>query len=81
MVNGRLSSVPEDFYDFALRASLPEEPVKMGRVLADALTALPGVGDGWLHRRLLALLVAGELREVAPGDGEHPYSTVIQRVK
>ena len=81
VVNGRLSSVSEDFYDFALRAALPEEPVKMGKVLVDALTALPGVGDGWLYRRLLAMLAAGEIREVAPGDGEHPYSAMIQRVK
>lgn len=81
VVNGRLSSVPEDFYDFALRAVLPGEPVKMGKVLADALTMLPGVGDGWLHRRLQVMLAAGEVREAAPGDGRHPYSAMLQRVK
>lgn len=81
VVNGRLSSVPEDFYDFALRAALPGEPVKMGKVLADALTMLPGVGDGWLHRRLQVMLAAGEVREAAPGDGRHPYSAMLQRVK
>lgn len=81
VVNGRLSSVPEDFYDFALRAALPGEPVKMGKVLADALTMLPGVGGGWLHRRLQVMLAAGEVREAAPGDGRHPYSAMLQRVK
>lgn len=81
IVNGRLSSVAENFYDFALRAALPEEPVKMAQVLVGALTALPGVGDGWLYRRLLAMLETGELREIAPGDGKHPYSAMIQRVK
>ena len=81
VVNGRLSSVPEDFYDFALRAALPEKPVKMGKVLADALTVRPGVGDGWLHRRLLAMMEAGEVREAVPGNGEHPYSAIIQRVE
>ena len=81
VVNGHLSSVPEDFYDFALRAALPEGPVKMGKVLVDALTALPGVGDGWLYRRIQAMLAAGEVREAAPGDGEHPYSAMLQRVK
>lgn len=81
VVNGRLSGVPEDFYDFALRAALPEEPVKMGKVLADALTTLPGVGDGWLYRRLQVMLAAGEVREAVPGDGKHPYSAMLQRVK
>ena len=81
VVNGRLSSVPEDFYDFALRAALTEEPVKMGKVLAGALATRPGVGDGGLYRRLQVMRAAGEVREAAPGDGKHPSSAMLQRVK
>ena len=80
VVNGRLMSVPEDHYDFVLRAALPEtEPIKMGRLLGDALRTLTGVGDGWLYLRLRAMLAAGELRQVSPGSGEHPYSALVQK--
>ncbi len=80
VVNGRLMSVPEDHYDFVLRAALPEtEPIKMGRLLGDALSTLTGVGDGWLYLRLRAMLAAGELRKASPGSGEHPYSALVQK--
>lgn len=81
VVNGRVRSVPEDFYDFVLRKVMPPEPVKMGEVIARALTELNGVGDGWLYRRLQAMRAAGEVREVSPGNGRHPpYTAVIQRL-
>lgn len=80
VVNGRLMSVGEDFYDFALRAVLPEkEPVRIAYLLGNALCALNGVGDGWLYRRVLAMLAAGELRQVSPGSGEHPYAALVQK--
>lgn len=81
VVNGHLMNVPEDFYDFVLRKAMPPEPVKMGEVLARALTVLPGVGDGWLYRRLRAMIAAGEVQEISPGNGRYPpYTAVIRRV-
>lgn len=81
VVNGRLMSVPEDFYDFVLRKAMPPEPIKMGEVLAKALTALPGVGDGWLYRRLRAMIAAGAVQEISPGNGRYPpYTAVIRRM-
>lgn len=80
VVNGQLMSVEEDHYDFALRAVLPEKPVRAANVLGDALSRLPGVGDVWLYGRILAMLAAGELREITPGDPDRPYSAVIARV-
>ncbi len=81
VVDGRLMSVPEDFYDFVLRKAMPPEPVKMGEVLAKALTALPGVGDGWLYRRLRAMIATGAVQEISSGNGRYPpYTAVIRRM-
>lgn len=79
VVNGRLMGVAEDFYDFALRANMPEGEFVMARMIGKALGEVPGVSDRWLFRRTEAMLKNGELTEVSPGTGDHPYSAVVKR--
>lgn len=79
LVNGRMMGVPEDFYDFALRAAMPEGKFPLARLLGRALTALPGVGDAWLYLRAMAMARAGELTQVAPAMDDHPYSGIYRR--
>lgn len=80
LVNGRIISVPEDFYDFVLREHLAAEPVTVASVLLKTRTALSGVGIGWLYLRLRAMLEAGELSLAEAEDPERPYSAKIRRI-
>lgn len=79
IVNGRLMSVAEDFYDFALRANLPEGTFTAAWPIGRTLSQMPGVGDAWLYRRLIVMVRAGELIEVAPSSDDHPYSGTFRK--
>jgi hypothetical protein len=79
VVNGRVIGVPEDFYDFALRACLPEGEFRAATLLGNALSRIPGVGDSWLYSRLRLMIDAGELTEAAPPDGDYPYSGILRK--
>ena len=63
VINGRLHSVPEDFYDSMLLSRLPERgrtillAELIGRTLGECQ---PGTGDWWLARRAEALAAAGK---------------------
>lgn len=71
-LNGRLQSVPEDFYDdFLLREldRLPEEFLEaslVGNVLGKCQ---PGIGDGWLALRIEDFCRRGWLEVVTDGPG------------
>jgi hypothetical protein len=79
MLNGRVVGVPEDFYDFALRAEIPEGEFRVAQLLGNVLNKLPGVSDSWLYMRLSAIVASGTLVEVSPPDEEYPYSGILKR--
>jgi len=79
VVNGRLVGVPEDFYDFALRANIPDGEFPSALLIGKALSFVNGVGHRWLHLRIRHMIGAGELIEVRPANGDHPYSNVLKR--
>ena len=74
VVNGRLRTVPADFYDFALRRALAEQPQEFHQAQVIGLTLgkyLPGISDCYLALRMEAMLESGELEalEDAPEGG------------
>lgn len=71
--------MPEDFYDFALRANLPDGEFKVAELIGKTLCQISGVGDRWLFLRLAAMLQSGELIAVAEATEDHPYSGVLKR--
>ena len=78
IVNGRLMSVPEHFYDTWLLRAIPrtgsfKAAVPVGRALA----AVPGVGDAVFIQRMRAMLAAGALRMVQPAADGHFYEAVL----
>ncbi len=79
VVNGSLMGVPEDFYDFALRANLPDGEFRVALAIGKTLMRMPGVGDRWLFLRLQAMVRAGELTEVSGPKGDSPYSGTMRR--
>ena len=49
VVNGRLSSVPEDFYDYLIRSYIPVSEFKLARIIGEIIGRnLIGVSDWWL---------------------------------
>ncbi len=81
VINGSLLGVPEDFYDFALRANMPEGEFKMAWLIGSTLGQIPGVGDRWLFLRVQKMLETGELIRVSGATEDHPYSEVVKRGK
>lgn len=79
VINGRLIGVPKDFYDFALRANMPEGEFKVAQLIGKTLSQISGVGDRWLFLRIKAMLQSGELIEVSATTEDHPYSGVVKR--
>ncbi len=78
VVNGTLIGVPETFYDFALRANIPEGECKIAHIIGNTLHQVSGVGDQWLFCRIQAMLNAGELILVSLAE-DHPYSQIVRR--
>ena len=84
-MNGRLTSVAEDFYDPFLRrelARMPEEfreAVLIGEVLGRCRL---GIGDGLLAGRIEAMIAAGELESVTEAAaGEPAYRRILRKRK
>jgi len=83
VVNGRLVSVPADFYDSFLRREierLPEEwneAELIGNVIGRYQL---GVEDGWFARRVEAMMEAGELAAVTQAaQGDPVYNRILRR--
>ena len=79
VINGSLIGVPKDFYDFALRANMPDGEFKVAELIGKTLSQISGVGDRWLFLRIKAMLQSGELIAVSAATEDHPYSGVVKR--
>ncbi len=78
-LNGAVVSVPEDFYDFAIKENIPEGEFVCARLIGKTLIMIPGVGDRWLYKRIEKMINEGKLTEISPAPAEHPYMTVLKR--
>jgi len=79
IINGNIVSVSDDFYDFSLRANMPDGEFKVAQLIGKTLSQMPGVGDRWLFLRIQTMIKSGELIEISAATGDHPYSEVIKR--
>ena len=78
VVNGTLMSAPVDFYDFALRANMPEGEFTIAMLIGRTLNYTPGIGDLWLYIRAESMLQSGELVMVREAV-DHHYSAIVRR--
>ena len=70
VVNGRLVSVGEDFYDPFIRAHIPNGVFRVAQLIGEVLgRERLGIGDWCLAKRIKAMLDQGELITVSKGDG------------
>lgn len=79
MINGNVIGVPNDFYDFAIRASIPDGEFRVAQLIGKTLIQITGVGDRWLFFRIQSMIQSGELTEVSAATDDHPYTGVIKR--
>lgn len=78
-LNGRVTSVPEDFYDSAIRRSIPQGEFVLAVVIGRTLSALPGVSDRTVFLRLKAMEARGELDCIAPPEDDNPYCGIYRK--
>ena len=76
VVNNRVLSVPEDFYDFLIWKWLKDAPVKEARLIGDIIGhSQLGVGDWWYARRIEYYIQQGQIQVVE--DSENKYARII----
>ncbi len=76
VINGRVISVPEDFYDFLIWKRLTDKPVKESRLIGDILgLSQLSVGDWWYAKRIEYYIGQEKIRVVE--DSENKYARMI----
>ena len=69
MVNGRITGVPEDFYDFLIFKKISKKPVKQCRLIGDILGCCQiGVWDWWYAKRIQHYIENGTIKIVENSD-------------
>lgn len=77
VISGKLTSVPEDFYDFLLHQAVPKGTFTVGELIGKVLTEHQiGVGDWWYCQRLMKWIERGELELIQADDNF--YRTVCR---
>ncbi len=80
LINGKLLSVPEDFYDHLLIKNIPEGEFIMARLIGEVLGKYQlGVSDAWYARRIRKMIKDNRLKVVGDKDPEHPYGKVLMK--
>jgi hypothetical protein len=81
LVNGKLISVPEDFYDNIIIRNIPDQEFVMARLIGNILGKYPlGVGDGWYALRIKKMIAENKLEIIADKDASHPYGKILRKV-
>lgn len=82
IVNGKLISVPEDFYDYVITQNLPDEDFVMARLLGKLIGGYNlGVSDSWYALRIDKMIRENKLIVVENKDISHPYRKVLRKIK
>ena len=81
IVNGRLISVSEDFYDFIIMKNLPDNDFIMARFIGKLLGEYSlGVSDSWYALRIDKMIEENKLIVVENKDPSHPYGKVLRKI-
>lgn len=76
VINGRVTSVPEDFYDFLIWKRLTCKPIKEARLIGDILGYFQiGIGDWWFARRIEHFIQQGKIKVME--NSENKYARMI----
>lgn len=81
LVNGKLISVPKDFYDQIIIKNIPDQEFVMAQLIGTILGKYRlGVGDAWYALRIKKMIAENKLEIVADKDTSHPYGKVLRKV-
>ncbi|NLN66242.1 MAG: hypothetical protein GX144_12720 [Clostridiaceae bacterium] len=81
ILNGRLTSVPENFYDFIIMNNLPDSDFIMARFIGKLLGEYRlGISDSWYALRIEKMIEENKLIVVEEKDPSHPYQKVLRKV-
>lgn len=76
MINGKVTGVPEDFYDFLIWKRLTRKPIKEARLIGDILGCFQiGMGDWWFARRIEHFIQQDKIKVI--NGSENKYARVI----
>lgn len=76
MINGKVTGVSEDFYDFLIWKRLTRKPIKEARLIGDILGCFKiGMGDWWFARRIEHFIQQDKIKVI--NDFENKYARVI----
>lgn len=85
IINGKITSVEESFYDSSICAELRKQPeiFKVPHFIGAALQqgGLYAVGDEFIHQRLMAMVKMGELQIVTPGEDGGYRGQILKKIK
>jgi hypothetical protein len=82
LVNGKLISVPEDFYDHIIIRNIPDDEFVMARLIGTVLgTYALGVGDGWYASRIEKMIADNKLEIVEHKDKSRPCGKVLRKTE
>ena len=81
ILNGKLTSVPENFYDFIIMNNLPDNDFIMARFIGKLLGEYRlGISDSWYALRIEKMIEENKLIVVENKDSSHPYGKVLRKV-
>ena len=85
VVNGKITSVREDFYDGIIRVELEKQPQELkepnfiGHLLVN--TCLSAVGDEFVHQRLMAMVKIGELQLIVSSEDGSYRGQILKKIQ
>lgn len=78
IVNGVLSSLPEEAYDYLIKRHIPEKEFTLGRLIGNIISKNPiGVNDWWYAERINSMINRKEL--VLVKDASYNYEKILMR--
>ena len=82
MVNGRLTSVPETFYDFLIEQALKQmgTEFKAVELIINVMQRTNGLGDGFIWRRIQSFVNRGVLKPLTQARADEPPYRVVMGV-
>jgi len=81
VLNGKLTSEPENFYDFIITQNLPDNNFIMARFIGKLLGEYSlGISDSWYAFRIDKMIEENKLIVIENKDTSHPYGKVLRKV-
>lgn len=81
VVNGKLISVPEGFYDHLVTKNIPEGEFLMVHLIGQVLGKYQlGVGDSWFTLRINKMIEENKLEVVSKSKTSHPLEIILKKV-